>query len=174
MTTGAGPHGEPGRGDGGGHATGTLGHGDPAPATAFLAAAALAAGAGLGRPAALQEMGRDARLRLGGGRVCGAAPALGGGGGRSGRLAGVLPLGRGRLGARSSSHRLTSCDQRAHHSGPDMPPSLRTRQKWMAMKMTITNGSMSTWRTYQRRSVSEPISTPPRSTKRTWLPKTGV
>ena len=27
------------------------------------------------------------------------------------------------------------------HSGPLMPPSLRTRQKWIAMKMTITNGS---------------------------------
>ena len=26
------------------------------------------------------------------------------------------------------------------HNGPEFPPSLRTRQKWIAMKMTITNG----------------------------------
>ena len=26
------------------------------------------------------------------------------------------------------------------YSGPEMPPSLRTRQKWTAMKMTVTNG----------------------------------
>ena len=70
----------------------------------------------------------------------------------------------------SRSCRFASLD----HSGPEMPPSLRTRQKWIAMKMTITNGSIRTWSTYQRRSVSVPISAPPRSTKRTWFPKTGV
>ena len=59
-------------------------------------------------------------------------------------------------------------------SGPEMPPSLRTRQKWMARKMTVTNGSNSTWSTYQRNSVSVPISSPPSSTKRTWSPNTGV
>ena len=55
-----------------------------------------------------------------------------------------------------------------------MPPSLRTRQKWMAMKITMTNGNISTCSTYQRSSVSVPISTPPSSTKRTWMPNTGV
>lgn len=60
------------------------------------------------------------------------------------------------------------------YSGPDMPPSLRTRQKWIAMNITITNGSSSTCSTYQRIRVSRPISTPPNSTKRTWSPKTGV
>ena len=40
------------------------------------------------------------------------------------------------------------------HERPEMPPSLRTRQKWIAMKMTMTNGSISTWSTYQRSSVS--------------------
>ena len=55
-----------------------------------------------------------------------------------------------------------------------MPPSLRTRQKWIAMKITITNGSIRTWSTYQRNNVSVPISTPPSSTNRTWSPNTGV
>ena len=61
-----------------------------------------------------------------------------------------------------------------HYRGPEMPPSLRTRQKWMAMKITMTNGSMRTWRTYQRSRVLVLISEPPRSTKRTWFPNTGV
>ena len=60
------------------------------------------------------------------------------------------------------------------HNGPEMPPSLRTLQKWMAMKMTMMNGKNSTCSTYQRSSVSVPISAPPSSTKRTWEPKTGV
>ena len=60
------------------------------------------------------------------------------------------------------------------HSGPEMPPSLRTRQKWIAMKMTMTNGSISTCSTYQRSSVSAPISLPPSSTNRTCSPNTGV
>ena len=55
-----------------------------------------------------------------------------------------------------------------------MPPSLRTRQKWMAMKITMTNGNINTWSTYQRNKVLVPISTPPWSTNRAWLPKTGV
>ena len=53
------------------------------------------------------------------------------------------------------------------HNGPEMPPSLRTRQKWIAMKMTMMNGKNNTCSTYHRRSVSEPISAPPSSTKRT-------
>ena len=52
------------------------------------------------------------------------------------------------------------------YSGPEMPPSLRTLQKWTAMKMTVMNGNISTWSTYQRSSVSGPISTPPKSTNR--------
>jgi hypothetical protein len=55
----------------------------------------------------------------------------------------------------------------ARHSGPEMPPSLRTRQKWIAMKMTMMNGKNSTCSTYHRKSVSGPISAPPSSTKRT-------
>ena len=49
------------------------------------------------------------------------------------------------------------------YSGPLMPPSLRTRQKWIAMKMTMTNGSRSTCSVYQRRSVSPEISFEPSS-----------
>ena len=60
------------------------------------------------------------------------------------------------------------------YSGPEMPPSLRTRQKWTAMKMTMTNGNSSTCSTYQRSSVSLPISLDPSSTYLTWVPKTGV
>ena len=73
-----------------------------------------------------------------------------------------------------SACRSEATRSRPSHSGPEMPPSLRTRQKWIAMKMTITNGSMRTCRTYQRNNVGPPISAPPRSTKRTWLPNTGV
>src|SRR5581483_3653847 len=60
------------------------------------------------------------------------------------------------------------------YSGPLIPPSFLTLQKWMAMKMTITNGNMSTWSTYHRNRVSVLISTPPNKTKRTWEPNTGV
>ena len=60
------------------------------------------------------------------------------------------------------------------YSGPEMPPSLRTRQKCTAMKMTITNGNSSTWSTYHRSRVSLLISFEPSSTYLTELPKTGV
>ena len=60
------------------------------------------------------------------------------------------------------------------YSGPLMPPSLRTRQKWIAMKMTMTNGSRSTCSVYQRSSVSPEISFEPSSAYRIWPPKTGV
>ena len=63
---------------------------------------------------------------------------------------------------------------RRAYSGPEMPPSLRTRQKWMAMKMTMMNGNSSTWSTYHRSRVSVLISTPPRSTNLTCDPNTGV
>ena len=53
------------------------------------------------------------------------------------------------------------------YRGPDIPPSLRTRQKWIAINITITKGNSSTCKTYHRSSVSVPISTPPSSTKRT-------
>ena len=80
---------------------------------------------------------------------------------------------------RASSARLRRCSGisamvQLPHKGPEMPPSLRTRQKWIAMKITMVNGSISTCRTYHRRSVSELISAPPRSTNRTSLPNTGV
>src|SRR5207249_10357271 len=44
------------------------------------------------------------------------------------------------------------------YSGPERPPSFRTRQKWTAMKMTMTNGSISTCSVYHRSSVSVLIS----------------
>jgi hypothetical protein len=60
------------------------------------------------------------------------------------------------------------------YRGPEMPPSLRIRQKWTARKMTVTNGMNSTCSTYQRSSVLGPISSPPSSTNWTWSPNTGV
>ena len=60
------------------------------------------------------------------------------------------------------------------YSGPETPPSFRTRQKWTAMKMTMTNGNSSTWSTYQRSRVSLLISLDPSSTYLTELPNTGV
>ena len=47
------------------------------------------------------------------------------------------------------------------HSGPEIPPSFRTLQKWMAMKMTVMNGKNNTCSTYHRSRVSDPISAPP-------------
>ena len=48
-----------------------------------------------------------------------------------------------------------------YHNGPLIPPSLRTRQKWIAMKITVMNGKNSTCSTYHRSNVSGPISAPP-------------
>ena len=81
----------------------------------------------------------------------------------------LRPACGGVRGSRSWPSRLRSI-----YSGPEMPPSLRTRQKWIAMKMTMTNGRNNTCSTYQRNNVSVPISLPPSSTKRTWSPNTGV
>jgi hypothetical protein len=75
---------------------------------------------------------------------------------------------------RGVTHGCCACSSRLFYSGPEMPPSLRTRQKWMAMKITMMNGNSSTCSTYQRNSVSVPISEPPSSTNRTWSPNTGV
>lgn len=61
----------------------------------------------------------------------------------------------------------------AAHSGPEMPPSLRTRQKWTAIWMTITNGSASTCNVYHLISVTAPICTPPSSRNDTSLPTKG-
>ncbi len=101
--------------------------------------------------------------------------------GRVGRGRGLLGgLGGGRLGAGLFGSLAEVLGDLGHgvspptYSGPLMPPSLRTRQKWIAMKMTITNGSISTCSTYQRNRVSVPISAPPSRTKRTWFPNTGV
>ena len=60
------------------------------------------------------------------------------------------------------------------YNGPETPPSFRTRQKCTAMKITITNGNNSTWRTYHRRSVSLLISLDPKRTYFTDVPNTGV
>ena len=125
---------------------------------------------GLGGPGALEQVGGDARLLGGwrGGRAARPAGSAAAGGRRrpaasSARLvAGRLrPASGGVRGSRSWQPSLLG------HSGPEMPPSLRTRQKWIAMKMTMTNGSNRTCSTYQRSSVSGPISAPPSSTKRT-------
>jgi hypothetical protein len=45
----------------------------------------------------------------------------------------------------------------ADHSGPEIPPSLRTRQKCTAMSRVMTKGSASTCSVYQRISVPAPI-----------------
>src|SRR5581483_1298156 len=47
------------------------------------------------------------------------------------------------------------------YSGPEMPPSLRIRQKCTARKITSTNGSARTCSTYQRSNVFGPTTTPP-------------
>jgi hypothetical protein len=43
----------------------------------------------------------------------------------------------------------------------------------VAKKITMTNGNNSTWSTYQRKSVSVPISALPSRTNRTLSPKIG-
>ena len=58
--------------------------------------------------------------------------------------------------------------------GPETPPSLRTRQKWIAMKTTMMNGRNSTCATYHRNKVLGPISLPSIITNRNCSPNTGV
>ena len=170
MTARAGGERRGGGGDGGGHGAGA------APAPTSVDGGGLAAlGLGLGGLRALEQVGGDLAggfaLRRSARRVAAA---------RRGASADA-PAAAAAL-ARASSARLRRCSGisvmasslTSHHSGPEMPPSLRTRQKWIAMKMTITNGSIRTCSTYQRSSVSVPISAPPSSTKRTWFPNTGV
>ena len=118
-------------------------------------------------PARRPRRRRPRRRRRGGGRVVAAARRPSAASAFCAGLFGSLAEMFGDLGHGAS----LACRPQ---SGPEMPPSLRTRQKWMAMKMTMTNGSISTCSTYQRSSVSVPISTPPSSTNRTWLPNTGV
>ena len=145
----------------------------PAPAVATSVEAAASPPSALAL-AAFERSSRCAGILLSASDAGASPPAAGGvartrpdgGGGLGAGLLGSLAEVLGDLGHGV----VTSLD----HSGPLMPPSLRTRQKWIAMKMTITNGSMRTCSTYQRRSVSVPISAPPSSTKRTWFPKTGV
>ena len=178
MPAGAGPERDAG-GAGAGAATtddDLLGNGQSAAAGGGLTGVA-AFGLGLGRAAALEQVGGDARI--GGGLA--AAPAAGGSRGGS-RFR--LRLLAGRLGSleevlRDLGHAVLtpfsdSLPSNTDHSGPEMPPSLRTRQKWMAMKMTMMNGKKSTCSTYHRNNVSGPISAPPSSTNRTCDPSTGV
>src|SRR5690606_31588014 len=151
--------------------------GAAATARAAGVAAPAAGRPGLRRTRPLEQVRGDPAGRLALGRL---APAAGTGvaralGGAAGLLGGRLLAGLFRSFAEvfgDLGH--GSVPRSSDHSGPEMPPSLRTRQKWMAMKITIVNGSSSTWSTYQRSSVSVPISAPPSSTKRTWSPKTGV
>ena len=176
VPTGAGADGHlTGAGRGGHDGARTLGEGDGATRRRRLAAGGVvgALGLGLGGARALEEVGRDPRLglRRGGGRL---------GGWRLGSRRGVGRAGIGRLlvarrlrplqqvfGDLGHETPIRSAQRASHHSGPEMPPSLRTRQKWIAMKMTMMNGNSSTCSTYHRNSVSGPISAPPRSTKRT-------
>ncbi len=115
------------------------------------------AGFGRGRSRRLDLGGRLGRCIAFGRRGLGAPAFLAGG--QSELLA---PLGAalqemfGDLG-----HRLV-----LPYSGPETPPSLRTRQKCTAMKMTITKGNNSTWSVYQRSSVSPLISLEPSSAYR--------
>ena len=110
----------------------------------------------------------------------GASPDAAGATGSAGAAgsAGVWPAAAAAL-ALASSARLRRCSGISvivalpDYSGPEMPPSLRTLQKWTAMKMTVMNGNIRTWSVYHRSSVSGPISTPPKSTNRIWSPNTG-
>ena len=142
----------------------------PAPRLAAL-------GLGLGRLRALEQVGGDLATRpRAAASPRAAAPRLGAASSAGARsAAGRLGLLRGLLGSLAEVFGdLGHGSLHLTYSGPEMPPSLRTRQKWIAMKMTMTNGSISTCSTYQRSSVSVPISAPPSSTKRTWFPNTGV
>ena len=101
--------------------------------------------AGAARPAARPAGGRGSCS------PSSAAPAAGAAAGRRRRRRAAGRGGRaaGRPGARPTGaagvrerQLMGSAHLLAAYSGPEMPPSLRTRQKWMAMKMTMTNGNM--------------------------------
>jgi hypothetical protein len=59
------------------------------------------------------------------------------------------------------------------YMGPEIPPSFLTLQKWIEMKIVITNGSSNTCSVYHRIKVSGPISGPPSKANCTWDPITG-
>ena len=122
----------------------------------------LPAGRGLGGPAALEQVGGDARRGLG--RRALRPPPRRRQVPRPRPAAPLRPWPRGLGPASSARLRRCSgisvtagssrCGRSGDHRGPEMPPSLRTRQKWIAMKITMTNGSISTCSTYHRSSVS--------------------
>ena len=120
-------------------------HGD-ATATAGLASGSTAFGLRLRGAAALEQMCGDARI---GCRFRLAAGSCTGVGSRSRRSGFCLCLLASLLSPLEEmlwnlSHASPRSHVRRSHSGPLIPPSLRTRQKWMAMKMTMTNGNIKT------------------------------
>ena len=117
---------------------------------------AAAAGAPSTRPRSRRLAGASARARRAGGLA--AAPSSSPGTGRPSALR------RSLLRCRRCSGISAIFSSSSAYSGPEMPPSFRTRQKWTAMKITITNGNNSTWSTYHRSNVSLLISLDPRST----------
>ena len=173
---GGGGRGERGRG-GGGRGAGAAAAGDVAAAAGRAALRALGPleqvrgdlGAALGarrpRPACRRGGGRSlgraaasAARRVGGRRLGGgrsASPPSSPGTGRPSALRRSVAALQQVFGDRRPSSAPLA------YSGPEMPPSFRTRQKWTAMKMTMTNGNSSTWSTYHRSSVSLLISFEP-------------
>src|SRR5205085_5857776 len=114
--------------------------------------------------------GGDGRRRSRGGRL---------GAGGAGRLpdpsrGGALLVERGALFGLEALHIGGSLERSSHQSGPEMPPSLRIRQKWTAISTAVINGTPITCKTYQRISVLSLISYPPMSRKRTCSPTNGV
>src|ERR1019366_10826351 len=67
-----------------------------------------------------------------------------------------------RAAGRVDRHDRARLRRRLHvsHSGPEIPPSLRMRQKWTARKIAATSGKTMMWRTYKRSSVFWPTSSP--------------
>src|SRR5207253_2812593 len=114
--------------------------------------------------------GGDGRRRSGGGRL---------GAGGAGRLpdpsgGGALLVERGALFGLQALHIGGSLERSSHQSGPEMPPSLRIRQKWTAISTAVMSGMAMTWSTYQRTRVLSLISKPPISRKRVCSPTNGV
>src|SRR5689334_7371628 len=105
--------------------------------------------------------GRRGGSGSGGRRGRGGGWRGGGGAGGVRRLAdagggGALLVQGGAIGGRHALHVWSAFE--CHQSGPEMPPSLRIRQKWTAMRTAVINGMPITCRTYQRTSVLSLIS----------------
>ncbi len=96
-----------------------------------------------------------------GGRWCaGGLDAVGGGVRRpaDARGSSALLVDGGALGGRQALHVRCAVERVGHQSGPEMPPSLRMRQKWTAIRIAAPSGSAMTCSVYQRMSVLSPRS----------------